>query len=158
MNNQRLIPYKLYGSLMWLLAALFALRVSAQLLTLHYPKLPLPAFEQWHSEVLAYPVLVAFQLAILLLLGVLSYRVINNQVTPNTKKGKRLLILGAIYFIIMLVRLAISLTPLHLSTTYFPELSDISWFQRPLPSFFHLVLASFLLIQARCYLIGDENA
>lgn len=158
MNNQSLIPYRLYGTLMWLLATLFAFRVSAQLLVLHYPELPLPSFEQWHSEVLAYPVLVIFQLAILFLLGVLSYRVISNQVIPNTKKGKRLLILGAIYFIVMFVRLAISLTPIHLSAIYFPELSDISWFQRPLPSFFHLVLASFLLIQARCYLIGNEDA
>ncbi len=158
MNRQSLSPYRLYGTLMWLLSALFAFRVSAQLLILNYPQLPLPAFEHWHSEILAYPVLVAFQVAILFLLGFLSYRVFNNQVTPNAKKGKQLLIFGAVYFIVMSIRLAISLSPLQLSSSHLAGVSDISWFQRPLPSFFHLVLASFVLIQAHCYLIGDKDA
>ncbi|MEH6345404.1 MAG: hypothetical protein V7785_09985 [Bermanella sp.] len=152
MNSQNLIPYKLYGTLMWFLTALFAFRVSAQLLILNFPDLPLPAFERWHSEVLSYPILVVFQLAILLVLGFLSHRMIGNRVSRNKKIGKRLLIIGIVYFIIMLLRLSLSL-----SIIYLPGVSDLAWFQRPLPSFFHLVLASFILILARCYLTGEKH-
>jgi len=153
MNSQSPIPYKVYGTLMWFLTAAFACRVSAQLLVLSYPELPLPAFERWHSEVLSYPILVAFQLAILLMLGFLSHRVFSHQLIPNSKRANRLLVFGATYFLIMLFRLCVSLSVIHL-----PGLSDLAWFQRPLPSFFHLVLASFILILARCYLTGEKHA
>ncbi len=152
MNDQNLMPYKLCGTLMWFLTALFAFRVSAQLLILNFPDLPLPAFERWHSEVLSYPILVVFQLAILLVLGILSHRMIANRVSRNKKIGKRLFIIGGVYFIIMLLRLSLSL-----SIIYLPGVSDLAWFQRPLPSFFHLVLASFILILARCYLTGEKH-
>jgi len=153
MNTQSPIPYKTYGTLMWCLTALFAFRVAAQLLILNFPQLPLPAFERWHSEVLAYPILVAFQLAILWVLGFLSHRVFSHQLTPNEKRAKLLCILGACYFLIMSLRLCLSLSIIHL-----PGLSELAWFQRPLPSFFHLVLASFILILARCYLTGEKHA
>ena len=153
MNSQSPIPYKVYGTLMWFLTAAFACRVSAQLLVLSYPELPLPAFERWHSEVLPYPILVAFQLAILLMLGSLSQRVFSDQLIPNRKRAKRLRVFGATYFLTMLFRLCLSISVIHL-----PGLSDMAWFQRPLPSFFHLVLASFILILARCYLTGEKHA
>ncbi len=152
MNSHSPIPYKVYGTLMWFLTALFACRVAAQLLILNFPELPLPAFERWHSEVLAYPILVTCQLAILLVLGFLSQRVFSDQLIPNRKRAQRLLVLGATYFLIMLFRLFLSLSIIHL-----PGLSDLAWFQRPLPSFFHLVLASFILMLARCYLTGEKH-
>ena len=152
MNNPSLMPYKIYGTLMWFLSALFAFRVSAQLLVLSNPEWPLPAFERWHSEVLAYPILVAFQLAILLVLGLLSHKVFSDQLTPNSKRAKYLRVFGTFYFLIMLFRLCLSISIIHL-----PGLSELAWFQRPLPSFFHLVLASFILILARCYLSGEKH-
>ena len=55
---------------------------------------------------------------------------------PHRKVGLILLVLGAIYFTVMLVRLLIGLF----------VLPEHSWFGKTLPAVFHLVLASFVLL------------
>jgi hypothetical protein len=56
-------------------------------------------------------------------------------VKKNPIKGKWLLTLGALYFFSMSARLVIG----------FANLSTHPWFHKPLPAFFHLVLATFIL-------------
>ena len=147
MLNLRLESSFCPATLLRWLAVLFAFRVSAQLLVLFYPALPLPAFEFWHSGYLPYPILVICQLALLFILIYFALRVHANNIKPHKKLGQLLLILGVIYFSVMTIRLGISLA----------ELSDIGWFQRPIPSFFHMVLASYLMVLASCYLTSDKN-
>ena len=67
-----------------------------------------------------------------------SYRISKRLLQPSRKIGVSLQVIGWIYFSVMFVRLLIGIT----------EAVDITWFQRPIPSFFHIVLASYILLVA----------
>jgi hypothetical protein len=57
------------ATLLWTLLALFALRVTGQLLVVAHLAPFLPPMDDWQSGLLPYPLLLASQLLILLLLG-----------------------------------------------------------------------------------------
>lgn len=118
----------------WLLVALFAARVIAQPLSLVVSSLP--TFESWHSAALPYSLLLASQLVILAVLCWTTYRMSVGAVNPGRTFGAVVLFLGAVYFLVMIARLVLGLT----------FLSDVRWFASPLPTAFHLVLASWLLL------------
>ena len=122
---------------LWCLTALFALRVAAQPLALTMPMLP--DFDVWHSGVLPYPVLVAFQLAILAIMVTTNRACTRGQLAPRPHFARALTVLGTLYFVGMLARLALGqiLNPAP------------AWFNRPLPTLFHLVLSIWLLLLAR---------
>lgn len=61
------------------------------------------------------------------------------QTVPSAKTGRALLVIGAIYFGLMCVRLIIGLT----------VAPDHFWFRARLPTLFHLVLACFMLVYGR---------
>ncbi|MBT8004237.1 MAG: hypothetical protein HN578_15100, partial [Rhodospirillales bacterium] len=63
--GRRYVPWMLS------LTGMFVFRVLAQFLQFVYPVDFLPPFENWHGEVLPYPVLVGFQIAIVVILGVI---------------------------------------------------------------------------------------
>jgi hypothetical protein len=125
-----------YARLLWLLLALFVIRVIAQPLALLTSAPFLPPFEAWHSGLLPYPALVAAQLLIIAWLARTAWRFSMATVTPSYRVGVSTLTIGAIYFGVMLLRLVLGLT----------ILSSSRWFSSILPTVFHLVLASYLLV------------
>lgn len=125
-----------YARWLWLLLALFIVRVIAQPMALLTSARFLPPFESWHSGVLPYPVLVAAQLLIIAWFAHTAWRFSKGGVTPRYRLGIWMLLFGGVYFATMLVRLVLGVT----------VLSSNRWFSSVLPTMFHLVLASYLLV------------
>jgi hypothetical protein len=119
-----------------LLLGLFCLRVLAQLVQWRFDIGFLPPFEAWQSGVLPYWLLVCAQVLIVLVLGRIVLRVASGTMAPSPQKSLYWTVPGCVYLAVMLVRLA-------LGTTW---LNGHSWFDKPLPTVFHIVLASFLLV------------
>ncbi len=118
------------------LAALFVLRVLAQAVQWAGPVPFLPPFDTWQGSGLPYPALLASQVVIIALLARALLLVQGNTVRPATWKHRACFVLGGAYFTAMALRLAAGLT-------FF---SDVDWFAESLPAFFHLVLATFVLL------------
>ncbi len=117
------------------LLLMFSLRVFAQLLQAWSPVEALPPFEDWASGALPYWVLVVCQVLIIIVCARVIWRLHVGLIVPSVTTGKVLLILGSIYFGLMCLRLIIGLT----------VATDHYWFSARLPTFFHLVLAGFVL-------------
>ena len=134
----------------WLagLLLLFGFRVVAQLVQKFYSLGFLPPFDAWQSGVLPYPILVAFQVIIILICTNFVVRFARGKATRNPIVGVIYMVLGSMYFSVMLFRLVVGLT----------FASEHSWFSVRIPTGFHLVLASFLLSFGRFYhKEGKEN-
>lgn len=115
---------------------IFLVRVAAQPLALAIDARVLPPFDAWHSGLVPYGVLLASQLVIV----AVAYRSIRGLASGTTQARRRtglmVMAAGSAYFAVMLARLVLGAT----------VLSGHSWFARPLPTAFHLVLAAFLLV------------
>ena len=120
---------------LWGLLSLFALRVLAQLVQWLSPVAWLPPFESWHGAVLAYWQLLAVQVALLAWLTAIALRHTRGTVEARADIGKTLLVLGSCYAGVVLVRFAVGAF----------GLSQADWFDRPIPTFFHGVLAGWVL-------------
>ena len=127
---------KAYGPWLWTLAALFAVRVTAQPLALLVDSPLLPPFESWHSGVMPYPLLIVSQLFILAWLTTTAWRVSQETVKPNRSSGRLLLAIAGVYALTMLTRLILGATMLR----------DERWFASPVPTVFHLGLAGYLFV------------
>jgi putative CocE/NonD family hydrolase len=128
-----------YASALWALLGLFVLRVVAQLaIALGFGSF-LPPWEEWFSGTLAYPPLLASQIAIILALGKIATDLTRGRgfwAIPRRRLGSALLAFGTLYAGVMVVRYAIRMS------LYPPE----RWWGGSIPIFFHWVLASFLLV------------
>lgn len=133
----------------WLLVllGLFVFRTLAQLVQSVYPVPFLPPFGAWHGAVMPYPLLVIIQVVIIVALTIILWRVRSDAIVPSQWKYRVCFILGGIYFSFMAFRLFAGLT----------FLSDHPWYSRSLPAFFHVVLASFILLLGR-YIYGRPKA
>lgn len=118
------------------LAGLFVLRVLAQLIQALHPVSFLPPFQAWHGAVLPYPILVASQVAVMLVLACVLWRVRTDAISPSPWKHRTCFTLGGLYFAFMAFRLFAGLT----------LLADHPWYSKSLPAFFHVVLATFILM------------
>jgi hypothetical protein len=119
-----------------LFLALFCFRVAAQLAAAVISLPFLPPFEAWHSGTLPYPVLVVSQVAIVAVYAWMARGIANGRTRPGARLGGWLLVLGGLYFALMVARLILGAT----------LLSGSSWWHAPVPSAFHLVLAGFLIV------------
>jgi hypothetical protein len=137
-----------YVLVLGLLLLAFVFRVISQLVQLWRPVRWLPPFEAWHSGALPYPILVAAQLVIIIVALWCMLRIERGVMRPKRAIGQVLLVLGWIYFAGMALRLVLGLSLLH----------HIRWFDAPLPSFFHLVLASMVLTLARFHLQPGQDS
>ena len=137
------IPSRRYAAGLWLLLFLFALRVVAQPMALVVHATLLPPFESWHSAALPYGVLLASQVAILAALGWTAWRFTIGDVRARRPVGTLALTLGGLYFAAMVARLVLGLT----------ALSHLRWFASPIPTAFHLVLATALLLYGRFHYV-----
>lgn len=133
-----------YAAWLWLLTGLFALRVLAQPAALVVGAGVLPSFDSWHGGVLPYPALLLTQVVILAWLAATARRFGAGKVVPFRKVGWVAGVFGGVYFTAMFVRLLLGAT----------VLSDVRWFASPLPAFFHLVLATYLLLYAHYHIAG----
>ena len=132
---------------LWILLGLFCFRVAAQLLVSVVPLPLLPAFDSWHSGVLPYPVLVAGQAVVLVVYVTIAMRVATGRARPSRRLSWLFLLFGGAYFAFMAARLVLGLTWLR----------DSSWFHAPLPTVFHLVLASFLLLAGHFHFTRSQE-
>jgi hypothetical protein len=124
-----------YAPWLYLILGLFVLRVIAQPLALVLPAGAVPAFESWHSGALPYGWLLASQLLIIVALARAAMLFATGRARPRRRLGHVLVAFGGLYFASMLVRLVLGAT----------WLSGDRWFASPIPTVFHLVLASALL-------------
>lgn len=119
-----------------LLMIAFAGRVVVQLVQLEHPVNWLPSFERWQSGALPYAVLLGGQLAILgaQLHIVRSVRALHPMLGNRSHRVVRAF--AHTYLVVMVVRLLVGLT----------VAAPGSWFDARLPTVFHLLLATFLLV------------
>src|SRR5258707_14035550 len=101
---------------------LFAVRVVAQPLALLVPALP--PCDAWASGVVPYPLLLASQIVILVLLGPGARRMYMGAVQMRRRRGQILLLVGAVYFASMALRFVLGTTILR----------GHAWFDRPIPT------------------------
>ena len=128
--------YRHYANILWLLLVLFVCRVFAQL-AVYFIEVPyIPSFNQWHSASMPYGLLIFSQAVIILIFTRITLSFTWARVVPRYRVGLSLLTIGGLYFSLMLSRLIIGVL----------SLSDIPWWNKPIPSFFHLVLATFLIV------------
>lgn len=141
-------PHTRYLPGLLLCHALFILRVLCQLLQLVHPVSLLPPFESWHSGALPYGWLLCSQLAIITAFSLVVRGFFRRSTLPRRRVGRWLITFGSLYFGVMMVRLIAGLT---IAGTH-------PWFGATIPAFFHLVLASFLLLCGHFHWIyGDET-
>lgn len=131
-------PPPLYVSILWVLILLFLLRVIGQLIQHFNPIKWLPQLEAWQGSGLPYELLLFSQLIILVVMIRIARLHASGRVRKNTSQGRWLSGFGTIYLVVMVGRLVIGIT----------HLSNHSWFDKPIPTFFHLVLAIFVLLIA----------
>lgn len=119
-----------------ILLGLFCFRVLAQLLQ-RYLELPfLPPFDAWQSGAVPYGVLLASQILVIVFYAWILQRIAARRTNPNRLQGRLFFVTGLLYFLAMVLRLAIGLT----------GLSGHHWFHSYLPILFHFVLAGYLII------------
>jgi hypothetical protein len=121
---------------LWCCLGLFVVRVVAQPLSLVVHSSYLPDFETWHSGTVSYWTLLVAQVLIIGVFVYLAWSVSSATAAPRWRVGILVAAGGATYFAAMLARLVLGAT----------ILSHQHWFARPLPTVFHLVLATFLLV------------
>lgn len=121
---------------------IFSCRVCAQLIQYVFGLSWLPPFEAWHSATLNYGVLVLSQFIII---GVGLYAIKTSKAALLKKTPKRhrieylIVSFGVLYLIAMVGRLigGLFIVPDH------------AWFSARLPTFFHFVLATFVITWGR---------
>jgi len=131
MNNN-----KYYSNVLILLLTLFIMRVVAQMVQAIYPVTFLPPFNEWQSGALPYSLLVISQLVIIGFLSVVTWKFKTRSIQRNSRLGVIYLLLGNIYFSVMVFRLVAGLS----------FASNHVWLSAHIPAVFHIILASFLLV------------
>lgn len=135
-----------YGLLLSVLAGLFLARVAGQALVAFLGTPWLPPMGEWYSGLLPYPLLLPAQLAILVVQGKVSVDLVRGRgafVRPGRRTGRLLLVLGLLYLGGMLLRYALTMS-------WYPERRWLG--AGTIPTAFHVVLALWVLVLARCYL------
>lgn len=131
-----------HGRWLWILLGLFVVRVAAQPIALLTQWSAIPSFESWQSGALPYGVLFPGQILLIALMARTVSRVASGRLAPNPRKGRILLVIAAVYAMAAVGRLIAGATVLQ----------GHWWFDAPLPSLFHLVLAAFVAVY------GDYHA
>jgi len=138
---------KPYSILLWIVLGLFCARVSGQLIQFFFSFSFLPSFEEFHSGTMSYVRLFFFQVVIILFYLRTCIRMSRGTIVVNRIKGKRLLILGIMYASVMITRYILRMA-------MFPT---ERWFGGCIPIFFHIVLASFFIINGIYHIRADDE-
>jgi hypothetical protein len=135
---------KSHGRWLWVLLAAFLLRVVAQPVAGLTGWRALPAFGAWQSGALPYRWLLVSQVVLAAWMARTAGRVTSGGERTSSARGQWLAVAAAAYGAVMVVRLALGLTALR----------GHWWFDAPLPTLFHLVLAAYLGVYADYHLRG----
>lgn len=127
---------KVYGHILLLLLTLFILRVLAQLAQFTFNVGFLPPFAAWQSGAVPYAWLLCAQAIIIIWFARVILGFYSKTITRTPLVGRIYLGVGAVYFIFMIIRLIAGLT----------IAAGHAWWGATIPSIFHLVLASFLIV------------
>src|SRR6266566_1305681 len=127
---------KRYVPWLGVLFFLFVFRVAAQLIQKFFNLPFLPPFADWYSGALSYGLLLCSQVLIILILCWVIFAFVRTVILPRHSLGKWLLAFGALYFSVMMFRLIAGLT----------FAAHDPWLGAKIPAFFHIVLASFVLL------------
>ena len=125
--------------LLWLLLAVFAVRVVGQLIVVIAQPSWLPPMEQWYSGIIAYPILLILQVVLLVAMALVSLGVTAGWpplVPPRPELGAVLVIASYFYGAAMVVRYVVRMV----------RRPDQRWFGGTIPIVFHIVLAAWLLV------------
>lgn len=136
-----------HGRWLWVTGALFALRVVAQPAARVSAWRVLPPFEAWQSGALPYGWLLATQIAILVWMTRTAWRVSRGSYPPVPARGRLVGGVAAVYGAVMLARLGLGAT----------MFAGHWWLDAPLPTVFHLVIASYLGVYAHFHLQADRR-
>ena len=136
-----------HGRWLWATGAAFALRVLAQPAAALTGWRVLPAFDTWQSGALPYGWLLAAQIAILAWMARTAWRVSRGAESPVRVRGRVAGAIAAIYGAVMFVRLLLGLT----------AFAGHWWLDAPLPTVFHLVIASYLGVYAHFHLQANRR-
>jgi len=129
---QRLAP------LLWVLLALFAMRVAGQALVAFLDVRFLPPMQEWYSGLLAYEYLLPAQIIIIALMARICLDFTRGRgffIEPRRFFASYWLYFGYVYLAVMILRYPVQML-LH------PE---ARWFGGTIPIFFHWVLAAFVI-------------
>lgn len=137
-RGTRVAVSRAHSILFWLLSLLFSLRVLGQAVQRWFPQPLLPAFDQFQGSSLPYPVLLATQLLILGLMLRTAWCMHTGTMVPNKRRGVFFAWFGGVYLTGSLMRMGVGLA--------MPDAAD--WFRAWIPAFFHLLLATFVLMVA----------
>ena len=120
------------------LLALFMFRVVAQVIQAVAPVDDLLPFEAWHSGTLPYPALLAAQIAIIVLFAWLALRFWRAEPLAGARLRIGLWGFGILYFVVSILRLV----------SGFTFATGNRFMAAHLPAFFHIVLASAVIVIA----------
>lgn len=126
------------GRWLWLLFSLFVLRVTGQIIVYLLHPAWLPPWDEWQSGLLPYPVLLAAQTGIIVLMALLcrdNSGTAGRFTIQRDPVRRRLRIVAAIYASAMVLRYVLTQT-----------LTMAAWSHDVIPVVFHLVLASYIAI------------
>lgn len=130
------------------LSAAFLVRVAGQAVQRWFPQDFLPAFEAWQGSGMPYPALLACQVVILALLGAAICSMVHRARLLNAMGSRFVIVIGCVYFALMLARLLLGLT----------LLGDSGWFTAWISSLLHLSLAVVVILWSRDQLRLARNA
>lgn len=129
-----------HAAIFAVLLTVFVGRVVAQLIQYLAPVGFLPPFDSFQSGALPYGYLVVSQIAVVAI-GLVLWRRLRRSGPPWPLPVRSLISLfGAAYLVVMLFRLWLGVTATYEGT----------WFDEPIPTVFHLVLATGVLVVAHC--------
>jgi sterol desaturase/sphingolipid hydroxylase (fatty acid hydroxylase superfamily) len=128
----------IHTTLLWMLSALFAVRVLGQAIQRWWPRTYLPPFDAFQGSRLSYPTLLSAQAIILGLMVWISWRATTGSIRPSDRNSVLWTWVGGIYMSGSVLRIVIGLASPHAP----------HWFRVWIPAFFHLVLAGFVLTLA----------
>ena len=135
--------------ILWICLVLFACRITGQILVEFFGVTFLPASKEWFSGIISYPILLVFQIAIILLMAQVATDLTKgtgrfSQSSPVTPRNLR--IFGSIYLLSMILRYIIRMY-------IYPE---ERWTGGCIPIFFHCVLATFVLAWGHWKKVSEE--
>jgi hypothetical protein len=137
--------WRYVAATMWLLTALFSLRIVGQALQLWLPQPYLPPFASWQGSTIPYSLLLAIQLVILGAMACASYGAWKGSMVSSRSRLHWSLWLGGLYMTAAVARLAIG---------YWVEGAP-AWFTARISEGFHIVLAGFVLALSRYHSLRD---
>ncbi len=132
-------PSQRYAPILWLLLALFCLRVIGQMLVAFFNVSFLPAMVEWYSGLIPYPLLLPLQIVIIALMFKVCLDFTYGKgvfVRPYRPFRGAVLYFGYLYLIAMVLRYIVRMS-------LYPE---ERWFGGTIPIIFHWVLASFVIL------------